>query len=116
MPANKPDFQLGKMSFYGTRRYTAKSQNSHKGIEVDKEKVEVIVNLPPSVNEKGTRSFLGHASFYRRFIRYFSKIAKPLTNLLVKDKPKNLIGKLASILICQYINNGKYQVSTSQTA
>ncbi|XP_050919683.1 uncharacterized mitochondrial protein AtMg00860-like [Lathyrus oleraceus] len=59
---------------------------SCKGIEVDKAKVEVITKLPPPINEKGIRSFLGHAGFYRRFIRDFSKITKPLTNLLVKDK------------------------------
>ncbi|XP_058745883.1 uncharacterized protein LOC131618732 [Vicia villosa] len=59
---------------------------SHRGIEVDQAKVEVISKLPPPVNEKGIRSFLGHAAFYRRFIRDFSKIAKPLTTLLVKDK------------------------------
>lgn len=59
---------------------------SHKRIEVGKPKVEVISNLPPPVNENGIRSFLGHACFYRRFIRDFSKIVKPLTNLLVKDK------------------------------
>jgi hypothetical protein len=38
------------------------------------------------VNEKGIRSFLGHIGFYHRFIRDFSKIATPLTTLLVKDK------------------------------
>src|SRR3954464_7112722 len=59
---------------------------SYKGIEVDQAKVEVISKLPPPMNEKGIRSFLGHAGFYRRFIRDFSKIAKPLTTLLVKDK------------------------------
>ena len=59
---------------------------SHKGIEVDQAKIEVIEKLPPPMNEKGIRSFLGHAGFYRRFIREFSKIAKPLTTLLVKDK------------------------------
>ncbi|XP_050878075.1 uncharacterized protein LOC127081891 [Lathyrus oleraceus] len=61
-------------------------QISYKGIEVDQAKVEVISKLPPPINEKGIRSFLGHAGFYRRFIRDFSKIAKPLTTLLVKDK------------------------------
>ncbi|XP_050909430.1 uncharacterized mitochondrial protein AtMg00860-like [Lathyrus oleraceus] len=60
---------------------------SNRGIEVDKAKVEVITNLPPPVNEKGIRSFLGLVGFYRRFIRDFSKITKPLTNLLVKDTP-----------------------------
>ena len=34
---------------------------------------------------KTVRQFLGHASFYRRFIKYFSKIAKPLYQLLEKD-------------------------------
>ena len=34
---------------------------------------------------KGIRSFLGHAGFYRRFIKDFSKISRPLTNLLQKD-------------------------------
>jgi hypothetical protein len=58
---------------------------SYKGIEVDQAKIEVISKLPPPMNEKGIRSFLGHAGFYRRFIRDFSKIAKPLTTLLVKD-------------------------------
>ncbi|GAU34191.1 hypothetical protein TSUD_162920 [Trifolium subterraneum] len=60
---------------------------SSKGIEVDKAKIEVIEKLPPPVNVKGIRSFLGHAGFYRRFIKDFSKIAKPLSNLLNKDKP-----------------------------
>ncbi|XP_075106813.1 uncharacterized protein LOC142179828 [Nicotiana tabacum] len=41
--------------------------------------------LPPPTNVKGIRSFLGHTGFYRRFIKDFSKISKPLTNLLMKD-------------------------------
>ncbi|RVW12530.1 Transposon Ty3-I Gag-Pol polyprotein [Vitis vinifera] len=41
--------------------------------------------LPPPTNVKGIRQFLGHAGFYRRFIKDFSKIAKPLCELLVKD-------------------------------
>ena len=56
-----------------------------KGIEVYKAKVEVIERLLPPISVKGIHSFLGHAGFYRRFIQDFSKIAKPLTNLLSKD-------------------------------
>ena len=52
---------------------------------MDRAKVEVIEKLPPPTNVKGIRSFLGHAGFYRRFIKDFSKIVKPLTNLLAKD-------------------------------
>src|SRR4051812_33590597 len=36
---------------------------------------------------KGIRSILGHGAFYRRFIKDFSKISVPLTNLLEKDVP-----------------------------
>ncbi|KAL2317377.1 hypothetical protein Fmac_031253 [Flemingia macrophylla] len=58
---------------------------SARGIEVDPAKVDVIAKLPPPTNVKGVRSFLGHAGFYRRFIKDFSKIAKPLSNLLIKN-------------------------------
>ena len=49
--------------------------------------MEIIAKLPISRCVKDIRSFLGHAGFYRRFIRDFSKIARPLTNLLAKDVP-----------------------------
>ena len=58
---------------------------SKKGIEVDKAKVELISMLPSPTNVKVVRQFLGHAGFYRRFIKDFSKIAKALYELLVKD-------------------------------
>ena len=58
---------------------------SKKGIEVDKAKVDLIVKLPSPTTVKGVRQFLGHAGFYRRFIKDFSKLAKPLCELLVKD-------------------------------
>ncbi|KAL5583482.1 hypothetical protein UlMin_015924 [Ulmus minor] len=59
---------------------------SRDGLEVDKAKVETIEKLPPPVSVKGIRSFLGYAGFYRRFIKDFSKVAKPLCNLLEKDR------------------------------
>jgi hypothetical protein len=58
---------------------------SEKGIEVDRAKIEVIEKLPPPISVKGVRSFLGHAGFYRRFIKDFSKISSPLCKLLEKD-------------------------------
>ncbi|GJV07973.1 DNA-directed DNA polymerase [Tanacetum coccineum] len=62
---------------------------SSKGLEVDKAKVDVIAKLPPPTNVKAVRSFLGHAGFYRRFIKYFSKIYRPMTKLLEKDSVFN---------------------------
>ncbi|XP_019091103.1 PREDICTED: uncharacterized protein LOC109128711 [Camelina sativa] len=62
---------------------------SEKGIEVDKAKMEVMVQLQPPKTVKDIRSFLGHAGFYRRFIKDFSKIARPLTRLLCKEPEFN---------------------------
>ncbi|GJW54734.1 reverse transcriptase domain-containing protein [Tanacetum coccineum] len=62
---------------------------SGSGIEVDKAKIEAIFRLPYPTNVKAIRSFVGHAGFYRRFIKDFSQIAHPITQLLVKDAPFN---------------------------
>ena len=58
---------------------------SAAGLEVDQAKVSIIKTLLQPTTVKGIRSFLGHAIFYRRFIRDFSKIARPLCRLLEKD-------------------------------
>ncbi|GJZ67105.1 reverse transcriptase domain-containing protein [Tanacetum coccineum] len=60
---------------------------SKNGIEVDKAKVDVIAKLPHPTIVKGVRSFLDHAGFYRRFIKDFSKISRPMTHLLEKNTP-----------------------------
>ncbi|KAL0536754.1 hypothetical protein IC582_025715 [Cucumis melo] len=60
---------------------------SSKGIEVDKAKINVIQNLSYPTCLKDVRSFFVSAGFYRRFIKDFSKIVLPLTNLLKKDVP-----------------------------
>jgi len=60
---------------------------SKKGIEVDKAKVDLIDNLHVPSSVKQVKSFLSHAGFCRRFIKDFSKMAGPLTNLFTKDAP-----------------------------
>jgi len=82
------------------------------GIEVDKAKVEIIEKLPPPTNVKGVRSFLGYAGFYRRFIKDFSKIAKPLCNLLNKETTFNFDQKCEKAFeCCQHpISSGQIKI------
>ena len=58
---------------------------SPNGIEVNKAKVEIIEKLPLPNSIRAIRSFLGHTGFYKRFIKDFLKISKPLSNFLIKD-------------------------------
>ncbi|GJS93748.1 reverse transcriptase domain-containing protein [Tanacetum coccineum] len=60
---------------------------SKKRIEVDKAKIDMIAKLSHPTTVKGVRSFLGHAGFYRWFIKDFSKISRPMTHLLEKNTP-----------------------------
>ena len=60
---------------------------SGRGIEVDQAKIEIIEKLSPPTSVKGVCSFLGHAGFYRRFIQDFSKVSKPLSNILKQGVP-----------------------------
>ncbi|CAN6544562.1 unnamed protein product [Malus baccata var. baccata] len=58
---------------------------SEKGIEVDKSKIDLVRQLPFPTSVREVRSFFGHAGFYRRFIKDFSKIAQPFCRLLQKE-------------------------------
>jgi len=58
---------------------------SNNGIEVDPSKVDAVVRMPAPKNISEVRSFLGMASYYRRFIHNFSIIAKPILDLTKKD-------------------------------
>nr|GFA76729.1 reverse transcriptase domain-containing protein [Tanacetum cinerariifolium] len=77
----------GKSHFMLKEGIVLGHKTSKKGIEVDKAKIEVISKLPHPTTVKGIRSFLGHAGFYRRFIKDFSKISRPMTHLLEKNSP-----------------------------
>lgn len=60
---------------------------STSGIETDPEKTLAISQWTPPKTVKGVQSFLGFCNFYRRFIREYGRIAKPLNQLTRKDKP-----------------------------
>ena len=78
-----------KCHFMVTEGIVLGNRISAAGLEVDQAKVSIIKTLLPPITIKGIRSFLGHAGFYRRFIRDFSKIARPLCRLLEKDAKFN---------------------------
>jgi len=56
------------------------------GVKPDPAKIRAIMNFPTPKNPKNIKQFLGLAGYYRKFIPNFSKVAKPLTDLLKKDK------------------------------
>jgi hypothetical protein len=76
---SKCEFWLEKVIFLG-------HIISKEGISVDPSKIQVVLswNAPMSISD--IWSFLGLAGYYRRFIEGFSKISKPMTELLKKDK------------------------------
>ena len=57
-----------------------------KGLRMDPEKVKAIHEWQAPTTVKGVRGFLGFANFYRRFIKHYSDLVRPLTELTHKDK------------------------------
>jgi hypothetical protein len=76
---SKCEFWLTKVTFLGR-------VISVGGVSVDTCKVNDVLNWMPPTNASKIRSFLGLVGYYHRFIKDFSKIAKPMTRLLEKNK------------------------------
>jgi hypothetical protein len=58
---------------------------TQEGLKIDDHKVKAIVDWEPPKSVPALKYFLGLASYYRKFIKNFAKIASPLTNLLKKS-------------------------------
>jgi hypothetical protein len=76
---SKCEFWLTEVAFLGHVIYAG-------GISVDPSKIKDMLNWMPLMNALEIQSFLGLVGYYRRFIKDFSKIAKPMTRLLEKNK------------------------------
>src|SRR5260363_333925 len=78
---------LKKCSFFLNTIEFLRHIINRDGITPDKKKIIKIKDFPIPKTLKQLCAFLGLASYYRKFIKRFSKIAKPLNNLLKKDEP-----------------------------
>ena len=77
----KSEFALQEIEFLG-------HVGNEEGIKPDARKLKAIQEWQEPQTQKGVRSFLGLANYYRKFIRNFSKITSPLLDLLTKNNKK----------------------------
>ena len=61
------------------------------GLETDPDKIEKIKNWPRPTNADQLRSFVGFCGYYRRFVKDFSKVTKPLTDILQSTTTKEKV-------------------------
>ena len=59
---------------------------SSEGVATDPNNIQIIVDWPPPANVEDLRSFLGMAGYYRKFVKHFGWLSRPLTNLLKKGE------------------------------
>jgi hypothetical protein len=76
---SKCEFWLKQVGFLG-------HVLSAGGVFVDPKKIQSVVDWEASTTQTEVRSFLGLAGYYRKFVEGFSSIARPMTQLLKKDK------------------------------
>jgi hypothetical protein len=80
-------FKLPKCHFLETELKILGHIVSATGISTDPEKVKAVIDFPQPKDLKNVQSFVGLCSYYRKFIRNFATVARPLTDLTKKDRP-----------------------------
>ena len=77
--------KMSKCSFWQRKIGFLGHVVSEEGVAVDSEKITAISEWPTPKNATEIRSFLGLAGYYRKYVKGFSSIAKPMTQLTGKD-------------------------------
>ncbi len=93
---------LDKCKFFQTEVRYLGHIVSREGVKTDPEKIRALKTWPRPQNLKELKSFLGFSGYYRRFIKDYSKIVKPLTNLTAGYPPQRKGSKVATK--GQYLN------------
>lgn len=79
--------KISKCTFYARKFEFLGHIISENGIKANPRKIEVIKNYPRPNTIKALQAFLGLCSYFRRFVKNFSQVSKPLTTLLRKEQP-----------------------------
>ena len=81
--------RMHKCDFYKSDVEYLGFQVSGEGVHPTEEKIQAIVNWPKPQTVRDVRSFLGLSQYYRRFIRHYSLLARPLTDLTKNETIKH---------------------------
>jgi len=76
---------LSKCSFGISKVEYLSHSISGTGVQTDPKKIEVINQWPQPKFQKDVRSFLGLAQYYKRFIKGYAALSRPLSELITKD-------------------------------
>ncbi|XP_033741736.1 uncharacterized protein LOC117328321 [Pecten maximus] len=85
LTVNPSKCQFGEEELYCLGHVVGKGK-----LKPDNRKVQAMVDFPLPLTKKGIRSFLGMTGYYRRFVKNYAKLAAPLTNLIRKDRPRQI--------------------------